>query len=41
MKILCQNLNFFNITCDDKHNKRKHCDCISLVVPSKKNGWVK
>ena len=41
MKILYPNLNVLNITCDGKDNTKEQCGCMSIVVLSKKDGWVK
>ena len=41
MKVLYVNLNVLHIRCDGRNNIKEKCSCISVVVPSKKNGWAK
>ena len=41
MKSLYPDLNILNIRCNGKDNTKEQCGCISIVVPSEKNGWVK
>ena len=41
MKIVYPNLDILNIMCDGWDNTEEQCVCISIVVPSKKNVWVK
>ena len=33
--------NIIDIRCDGKDNTKEQCSCISIVVFSKKNGWIK
>ena len=40
MKIFYPNLSILNIRCEGKDNTKEQCDCISIVLPSKRNGWV-
>ena len=41
MKILYPTFKIRNIRCDGKDKTKEQCVCISIVVPSKKNGLVK
>ena len=41
MKILYSNLNILNTRRESQENTKEQCVCISIVVPLKKNGWVK
>ena len=41
MKILYPNLNKLDIRCDGRDNIKEQRSCIFIVVPSKKERWVK
>ena len=41
MKILYPNINVLDITSNCRDNAKEQCICISIVIPIKRNGWVK
>ena len=41
MKILYPNLNILNARYDGRNNTDEQCGCISIVVSSEQNDWVR
>ena len=41
MKTLYPNLNILDIRCDGRDNTKERCSCISIVVPSKREWFIK